>query len=295
MNHRISPFVVVFSGLVAVWVFPILPGRAEVVAHWRMEGTVNGPHEGGEFKGIADSAVEPGQGTKLGTAPGYAEADSLITMNEAGDELRISTEVPPATMFREGFDGGGGSLDTSWLAGMDGAVFFPQDLYGDEFSTEGWTVEMFFRTHGDQSQGGMQQLLLNREGHRNYGISINEPGPGGLRVAGATEVDTLDLADRNFADGEWYYLVASYDPLTGTLRLRVTDGAGVTFESSTDEGGPPESGPAGNLFVGRTHYDLSEESGTFEGLIDEVRISDEVVDDTNLIGVVGGDAGGSAR
>ena len=47
-----------------------------------------------------------------------------------------------------------------------------------------------------------------------YGLVVNEAGPGAVRFAlndGHGHFPIADLAARNYADGAWHYLLASYD------------------------------------------------------------------------------------
>ena len=99
-----------------------------------------------------------------------ATNDPLITFNA----LILSTNVPPTNMFMAGYSGGTHSYNAESLSGQNGALFFPQDQYGDEFITPTWTFEMFFKTDGNQSGNGVEELLFNHENSLFYALDLNE-------------------------------------------------------------------------------------------------------------------------
>src|SRR5690242_16509437 len=115
--------------------------QAATIAYWRMESqmtTTSTCFSG--TKGVADSATATGEGTLQGSCSEVAAADDpLITFNGNGDTVSISSTVPPTTMFNSGFSGGSGSYNAEAIADVDGALFFAQDRYGDEFTSASWT------------------------------------------------------------------------------------------------------------------------------------------------------------
>ena len=268
----------------------VIPTTAPVVntARWRMEAQAGVPNANGNpnvFQGIDDSNIADGQGIySNGTLS--ASIDDLITFNGAGGGLVISNDVPPTSMFINGNNGGTGSLDASWIAAVDGGLFYPQDQYGNEFSSQtSFSVELFFKTAGDQSAAGNMELLKQGEVFFRYGLIVNEAAPGAVRFAvnNGHTIQTVDLADANYADGKWHYLLAKYDSLGNaiTLTLVNTNGTSSTATAALPAGfSPLPLGNDGNMFIGRNTYPLGQDPRTFLGLIDEIQITSGLVTST---------------
>lgn len=259
---------------------------AGVIGYYRMEAQVAAAGNG--FNGIADSAVAPGEGALTGNAAVAAGVDDLIAFNQLGDVVTISSDVAPASMFQGGFDAGVGSYDASAIAAVNGGLFFPQDQYGDEYNTPSFTFEAFFKTNGDTSGSGVQTVVFNHEGHLNYTIGLNEAGPGAINFAGfdGGGFPSVSLDARNYADGEWHYVVASYDAGSNEMSLRVLNEDGSLDSTSAILTNDLDVGGAGNMFIGRNTFPVGADPRTFLGLIDEVRVSDMVLSDAELLGAV---------
>lgn len=259
------------------------PLPATTIAHWNMIPT-------GASPATLDAAVAPGEGTRTGSQPVDAAQDHLLSLNGNGDAFATSGVVPPAGLFRAGFGGGTHSYDASAIAGVDGALLYPQDFYGNEFQLGSWTVELCFRSNGDQSAGGIQQLLLNGEFAFEWGLMLNENVPGGLRLTAynGAYFTPLDLADRNYANGQWHYVAATYNAATKVMVLRVRGEDGEVSLARQTLVLDPWHGAPSNLFIGRNTFGLGADPRTFLGLIDEVRISDEVLPDDQLMGDLAG-------
>lgn len=268
---------VLFAGLA------VAPLSANTIAHWDMTPTGGSPQ-------TLDLATASGQGTHTGSQAVGAAYDHLLSLNGNGDAFATSTTVPPSSMFRPGFGGGSDSYNAGSIATVDGALLFPQDFYGNEFQLDAWTVELCFRSDGDQSAGGTQQLLLNGEFAFEWGMMLNENAPGGLRLTAFNGVSytPLDLADRNYANGQWYYAVASYSAATKVLKLRVRGEDGTVSSTQQTLVIDPYKGAPSNLFIGRNTFSRTAAPRTFLGLIDEVRISDTIVPDDELMGDLAG-------
>jgi uncharacterized repeat protein (TIGR02543 family) len=262
------------------------PLAAETIAHWDMTPTGNT----GFSPATLDLATASGQGVKTGNQPVSAAADHLLSLNANGDVFTTSSDVPPAGMFMPGFGPGAYSYDASALSGIDGALLFPQDFYGNEFDTDSWTAEIFFRSNGDQRLAGRQQLLLSDEASFEWGLLLNENAPGGIRFTAFNGVSftPLDLNDRNYANGQWYYAVVSYNSPTKAMTLRVRGADGMVSCKQQTLVIDPYHGGNGNLFIGRNAFGNGADPRTFIGLIDEIRISNTVVPDAQLIGDIGG-------
>jgi len=291
-TNRINPIRALLATAAALIVNLAPTAPAAVISHWRMEAqmtTTETCFSG--TRGVADAATSTGQGTLQGSCTGVATADDpLITFNGNGDTVSISSTVPPANMFNSGFSGGSGSYNAEAIASVDGALFFAQDRYGDEFTTASWTFEMFIKANGNQSGGGFMQLMKNDEVAWTYGLVLNESSAGGLRlfIYDGSGFPTLDLTDRNYADGQWHYIVCSYDTVNNKLTIRVRSEDGQVSKNFKFLSNDPVAGAAGNLFLGRNTFNNADRR-TFRGLMDEVRISDNVVADDALLGKINPD------
>lgn len=276
----------------ALAAFSVVPPlSATPIAHWSMS-----PSGAGNTPAVLDTATEPEQGTRQGafdfdTPPAH---DHLWTFNGNGNTYAASTVTPPASMFAGGFGGGGHSYNAAALTGTDGALFFPVDQYGNEFSFPlAFTAELFFRTDGDRSNAGLMQLLMQGEQAFRFGLILNEGGAGNLRFAvnNGSQIMVVDNGAANMADGEWHYAKATYAPdfvNGGSLTLLTISESGATHESVlplSADSGPLQLDNDGNLFIGRQTFAVDQDPRTFLGLIDEVRLSEGVVGVSEQMGV----------
>jgi hypothetical protein len=210
-------------------------------------------------------------------------SQDLWTFNGLNNSFPVSSDTPPANMFTNGNSGGICSFNAGGFNGMDGVLFYPQDVYGNAFAfTNKFSIEMFFKTTGNQGNAGSMELLMQGETTFRYGIIVNEAGPGAVRFAlndGQGHYPMADLASRNYADGTWHYLLATYDPNGGTngvvkLTIANQDGTVDTTFSNVDLNFLElPSGNDGNLFIGRNRFSAAQDHRTFQGLIDEVQIA----------------------
>jgi hypothetical protein len=163
-----------------------------------------------------------------------------------------------------------------------------------DFQTS-FTLELFFRTYGDQSGAGTMELICQGTDGGNtfrYGVNVNQAGPGALSFGinnysiAATgpsyedfnnpAVKSVVLTNANYADGNWHYLRAQYDSIGNTISLSVAnqDNAGTNATVNLPAGyGPLPNYGEGNLFVGRYRYPWSDDNRNFFGSIDEVQVS----------------------
>lgn len=267
------------------------------VARWQMEtqslvpNTANSP----TFSGVTDARTAPGEGT-VAVGALAAAVDHLITFNSIGNVVSLTNDVPPVNMFANGNAPGSKSFNAAAYAGGDGALFFPQDQYGNEFSlARPFSIELFFKTQGDKSGAGRMQLVMQGETAFRYGIVMNDTVPGSVRFMvtnGAAGQAVAAVTNANYADGQWHYLLAVYDTLAGTngqLRLTLvnTNGSEATAVAHLPASfGPLAGGNDGNLFLGRFKYPIAQEHRTFLGLIDEVQITAGVVSNSWRLGTI---------
>ena len=290
------------DGSVTSSVAPLTVTAPYKISYWRMESQIIAPNNAGvpSFVGVADTDTNSGQGIyTTGALP--ATIDDLITFNGLlGNPVTLNTNVAPAGMFVTGHSAGNHSYNAEAITNVDGALFFPQDQYGDEFDfTSPFSIELFFKTDGNKSGSSIMQLISQGTDTGQvfrYGINVNESAAGGIRfkVANSSlgQTNVLDLTGANYADGQWHYLLAVYDTLSGTngqLRLTIAnqDGSQASATNNLPAGFLPR--PAqdnGNLFIGRNTYPVSVNPETFLGFIDEVQITAGVVPDTWRIGRV---------
>jgi hypothetical protein len=132
----------------------------------------------------------------------------------------------------------------------------------------------------------LQQLILQAENDYSYSIVLNEGGAGKLSfgVNVTTDGTTIIQADdRNYADGNWYYFAARYNDSDDTISLDVlsADGSLENNEISLTSGAELVTGGDGNMFIGRETYQGGRQ---FYGLINEIRISSGVLDNSELMG-----------
>ena len=287
----------VTSSVVALTVLAPYP-----IAYWRMESQITAPNNAGvpTFNGVADNDISAGQG--IYTTGSLSPAiDDLITFNGlTGGPVVLSPNVPPASMFVNSHNGGSYSYNAEAITNVDGALFFPQDQYGDEMDFTGpFSIELFFKTDGDRSASGIMQLVSQGTDTGQtfrYGIDVNEAGAGAVRLAVANsslvQTNYVDLTGTNYADGQWHYLLAVCDPSSGAngqLRLSIANSDGTQANATNNLAAgflPLPTADNGNLFLGRYTYPVSQLPRTFLGFIDEVQITAGTVSDTRRIGRV---------
>jgi hypothetical protein len=245
------------------------------------------------------------QATVDDEAPLFPNAYDLITFNNSPNisgiggngEIPLTNSVPPASMFINNALAGTNSFDPSYLAGNDGVVFYPAGPDVFDFQTS-FSLECFFRTYGDQSANGPMELICQGSDGGNtfrYGINVNQAGPGYLSF----KINNFSVADsngnswedtnsgvqsvvlnKNYADGNWHYVLAQYNSLANTISLSVanTDGTGTNSTFSLPVGyGPLPNNFEGNLFVGRYRYPLGSDNRNFFGALADAQVSEGLI------------------
>ena len=287
--------------LASIWTEQPAKVGTNAIAHWRMDATPRG-EVGLQLNPVSiDSRQAFGEGTQLGTGNSLFEpnpaVENLYMFNQDDAGMATSGVVAPSSMFAFGKDGGASSYDAAALNNRGGALFMPADLYGNDLAfDDGFSIEMFFKTDGNQSGAGLMQLLNQGENRFRYGLIVNEGGQGNVRFALNDDAGTIPIADihsvssRNYADGEWHYLQAVYDPTegaNGSLVLSIANEDGsfdtVTVPVAGSFQGLP-SGGDGNLIIGRNTFANGGDARTFLGLIDEVQLTDGLVYAMNRLG-----------
>jgi hypothetical protein len=237
--------------------------------------------------------------------PAFSNVYDLITFNNqpnvsgigGNGEIPLTNDVPPTAMFINGNNGGTNAFDPSYLAGQDGVVFYPAGP--DVFDFQGsFSLELFFRSYGDQSQNGTMALICQGTDGGNavrYSVNLNQAGPGAVNFhvnnyavppLGPSYEDTnagiqtVALTNANYADGNWHYLLAQYDSGANKITLQVAN-SDATSSSATEAlpvgYSPLPSRFEGNSFVGRYRYPWTDDNRNFMGEIDEVQVSSGLV------------------
>jgi hypothetical protein len=235
----------------------------------------------------------------------FPKVYNLITFNNSPNntgignagEIPLTNSVPPTSMFINNSLAGTNSFDPSYLAGNDGVVFYPAGPDVFDFQTS-FSLECFFRTYGDQSANGPMELVCQGSDGGNtfrYGVNLNQAGPGYLSF----KINNFSVADpngnswedtnsgiqsvvlnKNYADGNWHYLLAQYNSLANTIGLSVanTDSTGTNATFSLPVGyGPLPSTPEGNLFVGRYRYHWNDDNRNLFGALADVQVSEGLI------------------
>jgi hypothetical protein len=261
------------------------------------------------FESVED--VTYPQATVDDSLPGVlpSQGYDLITFNDAtpppsiggNGGISLTNIVPPTSMFIGGNTGGTNSFDPSFISTVNGVVFYPAGP--DVFDFQGsFSLELFFKTYGDQSASGNMELICQGSDGGNtvrYSVVANQAGPGtvsfhinnySVAPAGPSFEDTnagiqtVTLTNKNYADGNWHYMLAQYDANNNKIVLSIAnaDGTGTNASTMLPSGYGPLPGTfEGNLFVGRYRYPLIDnpqtDPRTFIGAIDEVQVSSGLI------------------
>ena len=188
-------------------------------------------------------------------------------------------EVPPAEMFAEGETGGARSFDAgrSDLGRTHGRVLFldGSEISDHEFaSVDTFTIEAFFKTSSSELQEIVSYGFYDR-----FALCLEN---GQIKFKAAGVVLTLGEAGQYCTD-EWCFVAASYDTLVGTDNLvlrafKYGDRGGIRSVTGVTSGSLGVS--SRNLSIGGDNVN----NLGFHGLIDEVRFSDFVRKDNELLG-----------
>ena len=256
------------------------------IARWSMESSEAISNNAGQanWNGVYDSDSS-GEGLHA-----IIDINPLPNAQPPGSGyLALTNDVPPTSMFINGNNGGTNSYDVSSTVGVYGALFYPQDLFGDVFDFQtSFSVELFFKTLGDQSGAGKMQLVAQGQdtGNFRYGVDVNETGPGSVTFAVETpsggNYQTVSLTNTNYADGNWHYVLAQYDSAANRIMVTVanTNGTATTGTNALPFGfSPLFAMDTGNLFIGRYNFGWAspatptDDPRNLLGFIDEVQIS----------------------
>jgi hypothetical protein len=259
------------------------------IAYWKMnQWSTNIPVGTGLTHGIADLATNVGQGSFTGGATATAAEEDLYVWGPMENNFQILPTVPPLSMFNPGFDNGGGSWNSAHNLGDGGAMFYPQDQFGNEFTSNnagGLTIEVLFKS---ATQSGVKQTLIwNFQGSAYTHLQLNEDGDTGSLLFwgynGGFPTVRITAGDNNntrFDDGNWHFAAIRYNSSTPSVVLTVINQDGSTVSKTNLLSSPlfPGNGP-GNMLIGRTEG----EGDRFNGLINQVRISKTVLPDNKLL------------
>jgi hypothetical protein len=265
--------------------------QAQTVAWWKMDAWATGLYVGGNpaTHGIVDSANGAGQGTIAGNSgdPNVAHDPLYVWGPMEGLAGGLIGPAAPAAMLNSITSSG--SFNYNAAINLGGTSFYAADQFGNEFNGSSWTAELFFKTTGSGS--GIQTLLWAKEGHAGSHLQLNTPpaGAGGLEFWGydGTGLVGLSLTTADYApgytDGQWHYVAARYDDASNLMSLWVANENGsVNYKQQVMANDLILNGGNNNIIVGRQEG----EGNRFGGLIDEVRLSNGSLLNSDLIGVV---------
>jgi hypothetical protein len=197
---------------------------------------------------------------------------------QSGSMGYTTNEVPPAEMFTEGETGGSRSFDAGRSdTASNGAVLFLDGSDSSEhpfYSVETFTIEAFFKT----SSSDLQEIVCYGFNDR-FALYLEK---GQLRFKAGGAIQTLGTVGQ-YCTGQWCFVAASYETHTGddSLLLRAfRDGERGSIHSVTDTTSGSLGMTTRNLSIGGDN----QGGRGFQGLIDEVRFSDFVRADNELLG-----------
>ncbi len=235
---------------------------------------------------IRDSS---GKGNGLTWWPGY--------FSHPIGAYRGSEDVPPPWMFRPGYSGERGSFVSGLVdPKLSGVLFL--DLRNDHKRALSLsapvTMELYFKTIGEGSRELTSDLLACDDQVPHVRLGINpvidgKPVPGGVYFtvfddAGAEQTVTINGA--RAADGRWHYVAARLEPQLkrASLIVRHEDGWQQTQSITMPGDFVPAKSLPGNVHVGTRKLNGSfPPDARFQGVIDEIRISNEIVPDSLLL------------
>lgn len=265
------------------------------VHHWKMDAWSGDSafYVGGAIQpwghGLFDSANGVGQGVNAGTSGEPNVANDPMYVWGPMESLAGGLIGPAAPAAMLNGITSSGSFNYNAAIGLGGQSFYAADQFGNEYNGPSITAELFFKTTG--TPGGVQTLLWAKEGHAATHIQIGSggAGAGGLEFWGwngaGFDALTLTTAQRpsGYEDGLWHYVAARYDAGANLMSLlTVSEDGDVNYTSQVLANDLVINGGNNNIIVGRQEG----EGNRFAGLIDEVRLSNGVVADGNLLAVV---------
>lgn len=229
---------------------------------------------------------------------------------EGGPNLKWWTEpklpyvseasAPPASLYRtsvtppeRSFAAGASYLDV-----VGGLISLTPGEFGDV--SAGLTVEGFFKTSRKKAKLEIQTIVTCGDGGMDASWAVRLMD-GRLAFAVYQDNDKFPVAQveagDDFRDEKWHYFAASVSPSaagkTGRISLKVTSEDGAPLSEATElPDGVSVRRNSKPLLVGRSSIYIDskpEYAGTwdtFQGLISDIRISNEVVPDSGLLGAV---------
>ncbi len=248
-----------------------------------------------------------------GTASSPAATVGYFKFDEGSGQNAASTGGVADPLLL-GFSTSNGG-DPDWVAGVDGTGldFDPSDGAAGNFvaynqsqgnsatlvQTGDFTIELFFRPDALPVGGNNSQTLIslyNEPGNstRNYELRIRTTtGAGnptfleGLYGNNSGLVGGVPFGSADLVEGETYFAALTYDATADTLTTRIENLNNSLFSFTTVESGVTTLAPAvfdnPAFSIGaRTNGGTSYENN-FDGLIDEVRISNSIVAEGDLL------------
>ena len=223
---------------------------AGTIAWWPFEGTID------------ESADELTNSAAPGTLTGVANTYSGGTLPSFADD------IPGSNVW----DGVGGPMynadnRTSLLFTGNGTSGGLVSVTDDPvtFHPSNVTVEAFVKVRTVIEYAAIARKI--RSGGASWTLYLTANGELGLRIDTATVVNAISTATSNtgLSDGNWHHVAFTYNSVNSNALLYVDYKQKVSLTLTT----PPLDYDNSNLLIGH-----NTANGTFDGWIDEVRISD---------------------
>jgi len=166
--------------------------------------------------------------------------------------------------------------------------------------TDDFTVEGFFKTKSNGASGHMTLVQHQYGNSFSYSIDLNKHAPGSVSFSiGPAPFPTVVVSNQTstaFNDGAWHYFVARYDKEAsgqgsfGKVALKVLKEDGslhfgiedVSLDFSISAG-------SDRLTVGHSFDENGSRVNEFIGYLDELRLSEGLLMDQDLLGLVSAD------
>lgn len=250
---------------------------ASTIAHWRFEEGTPGVQHAAAFDNFyADLS---GNGNHL-------SAQAVTNNPTATDDLPFVLQGTTSNEVALSFNGSTNYLGT-WAAGnVSDKMLDTYDFSG------GWTIEATFKPN----KLNVFQVLLGMDGQRgDLGGTVDAASPFWLKILANTQkleflaVDDTDTQNHviptidPLVAGHWYSVAVTYDTSTLSFYLKQQDGNGYVLQGSTSVTNGISFGSYSNFWtVGRGMFNGAPVDA-FDGIIDEVRVSDVALGTNDFI------------
>jgi hypothetical protein len=241
--------------------------------------------------GGAGTIIKNGADTHVGVISTVTACGGDLLLTSTADYLQwINTQLPDTQMALRFSGTGTGGIDRVMIP-LD-APAKPVDV-GNDFTIEFWMkAHPSSNTSGDTCQTGNDgwinsHVILDRDiyfagDYGDYGISLGTDGRlafginNGTTGTGICSSNAVDLKD-----GQWHHVAVTRDTSPNEIRIFIDgvdrgSGTGVTGDLSYRDGRITSYPNDAYLVIGAEKHDAGSQYPSFEGYIDELRISSTV-------------------